>query len=167
MSRPLIILGSARKDSNTKELIEKIFNEEDYKLIDLLDHNIYPYNYLETYPNDDEFIAILKMFEDHSKVIWATPVYWYSMSGLLKTFFDRFTDITHDHPDVRSMLKGQHTYLLSIGSSGELPEGFEVPFRDTANYFNMVFRSSHYYSTKDLGKDGSFFINSRKELLED
>lgn len=76
MGRPLIILGSARKDSNTKQLIDRIFREEDYKLIDLLDHNIYPYNYPETYPDDDEFIAILKMFEDHSKVIWATPVYW-------------------------------------------------------------------------------------------
>lgn len=89
------------------------------------------------------------------------------MSGLLKTFFDRFTDITHDHPEVRNMLKGQHTYLLSVGSAGELPEGFEVPFRDTANYFDMVFRSSYYFPTKDLGKDRSFFIKLREELLKD
>lgn len=167
MSKPLIILGSARKDGNTKQFIDRIFEEDEYELIDLLDHKLYSYNYLENYPSDDEFLEILKMFNDHSMVIWATPVYWYAMSSVLKKFFDRFTDITHDHEEVRQELKGCKTNLLSIGSSLELPVGFEVPFRDTAIYFDMVFQSSFYCPTKYLGKKSSIFTKIKQELVSD
>lgn len=165
MSKPLIILASARKDSNTSTFIQRIFEKEEYHLIDLLNHKVYPYNYEEKYPSDDKFIPIVRQLTNHQKIIWATPVYWYAMSSILKKFFDRFTDLTHGYKEIRKKLKGRHTDLLAVGSALELPEGFEVPFRDTAHYFDMHFNSSYYCPTKYLSKNSSIFIKIKNDII--
>lgn len=81
---------------------------------------------------------------DADNIIFATPVYWYAMSGRLKTFFDRLTDLLYTHKSIGKGLKAKKTYLIACGSDPELPEGFEVPFRRTSDYFEMSFQKSFY-----------------------
>ena len=150
MNPPLIIIGSARKDGNTLTFIKKAFENKKYQLIDLLEYNIHPYNYAEEYPDNDQFLSIMEKIVKHEKIVWATPVYWYAVSGILKDFFDRLTDLTHDHEEIRKALPSKKTYLMSVGSSDALPEGFEVPFRDTAHYFDMQYHGAFYTTKKKL-----------------
>ena len=82
---------------------------------------------------------------DH--IIFASPVYWYAMSGHMKVFFDRFTDLLGTFKVKGKALEGKTTELFSTGSSPSLPEGFEIPFKLTSEYFNMSFRGSNYIST--------------------
>ena len=53
--KPLLILGSARKQGETKIFLDKVFIDIDYTLIDLLDFHIAPYDYLNNYPDTDKF----------------------------------------------------------------------------------------------------------------
>lgn len=62
------------------------------------------------------------------KIIFATPVYWYSMSGLMKTFFDRLTDLVTIQKSVGRKLKGKETFLFAVGTDDLLPAGFTIPF---------------------------------------
>ena len=41
---------------------------------------------------DDDFLGVAEAMVDAEAILFATPVYWYSMSGRLKRFFDRLTD---------------------------------------------------------------------------
>lgn len=132
--RPLVILGSARKHGETRDFLNKVFARIDYKLIDLLDFHISPYDYSNNYSDTDDFLKIVDELLKHRVIIFATPVYWYAMSGLMKKFFDRFADIVTTKKHSGRRLKGKSTLLLAVGADQELPNGFEVPFKLTSDY---------------------------------
>ena len=82
-------------------------------------------------------------------LLFATPVYWYAMSGRLKTLFDRFTDLLSDRdPACRARrLSGRRMWTLAVGADPELPAGFDEPFRLTAAYLGLVWCGGLYVST--------------------
>jgi hypothetical protein len=45
-------------------------------------------------------------------------------------------------------LKGKSIFLVTVGTDEALPQGFEIPFKSTAEYFNMSYESCIYFSTK-------------------
>lgn len=148
MSHPLIILASNRRDSNTEKLVKEVYGDNPYHLINLLDHQILPYSYNGNYSSDDSFNDVVTIMLQHSDIVFATPVYWYSMSGLLKTFIDRFTDMVTIHKAVGKQMKGKSLSVIAVGSDPQLPDSFEVPFRLTAQYFNMAYKGCCYKSIK-------------------
>lgn len=144
-SKTLIILTSNRKSSNTEKFIKEIYGDNPYQLVNLIDHHIQPYSYSGQYSTDDSFMDIVNTMEEYDDYVFATPVYWYSMSGLMKTFLDRLTDLTTDeHKETGKSLKGKSVSVIAAGSDIDLPHGFEVPFKLTANYFGMVFKGINY-----------------------
>ncbi len=149
-TRPLVILGSARKDSDTQDLIHQLFADLDYAIIDLLDHTLYPYDYAASYPADDKFLHITEQLLKHKVLVFATPVYWYAMSGPMKIFFDRFTDLMTLNKALGRQLKGKKSFLIAVGSDKALPEGFEVPFSRTSAYFGLDYIAAYYSSSKQL-----------------
>jgi putative NADPH-quinone reductase len=147
-NHPLVIIASARKKSDTRMFTQRVFNRVDHVLIDLLDHIIMPYNYENDYLEEDEFISLFEMMLKHEKIVFATPVYWYAMSGLLKNFFDRFTELITTKKHLGRQLKGKRSYLLVIGADKLMPPGFEHPFLLTSEYLDMEYKGHLYYSTK-------------------
>jgi putative NADPH-quinone reductase len=141
---PLIILGSARGESDTRRLINMLFQGQEYQLIDLLEYKIAPYSYLHDYPADDDFLKLTEELLLHRMIIFATPVYWYAMSGLMKNFFDRLTDLLRLRKECGRQLRGRQTALVAVGSNEELPPGFTVPFEYSAHYLGMHFLASVY-----------------------
>lgn len=145
---PLIIAGSARKEGVTTQLIQRVFATTPHTLIDLSQVTIAPYSYTADYKADDGFLPIVEAMLLHQVLVFATPVYWYAMGGLMKTFFDRFTDIVTVQKEKGRQLKGKKVWLLATGADPDLPEGFEVPFRCTAAYLQMEYNGCLYQSTK-------------------
>ena len=163
--KPLILLASARKQGDTRKLVDVIFADTDHKLIDLLDFQISPYNYLHQYPDSDDFLKVTDEILNHRIIVFATPVYWYAMSGILKIFFDRFTDLITFQKQSGWRLKGKSFFLLAVGSDEKLPNGFEIPFQLTSDYFHMAYKGSIYFSTKELKSTNE--IDSLKKLFLD
>jgi multimeric flavodoxin WrbA len=86
--RMLIILGSSRNDGNTKKVIDQLKSMSDFDSIDLNDFNISYYDY-EHNNKDDDYIQLMRtILDNYDTMIFATPVYWYSMSGIMKVFID-------------------------------------------------------------------------------
>jgi multimeric flavodoxin WrbA len=144
----IILLGSNRKNSNTKKFVSDTYSSS-YHLIDLLDHVISPYNYEGVYPAGDGFNSIIRDILKYDIIVFATPVYWYAMSGLMKTFFDRLTDSVTINKAIGRKLKGKLVRVLVVGADAALPAGFEIPFKCTAQYFDMQFDGCIYRETKD------------------
>jgi multimeric flavodoxin WrbA len=142
--RVLVILASARENSNTMKALERLCPFEKYETVDLRTITVGYYRYDASYPKNDDFLSIVTRMQEADVIVFATPVYWYAMSGLMKVFFDRFTDLLTIHKSVGRQLKGKEVYLIAQGSEASLPEGFEIPFRRTSDYFKMEFRKSFY-----------------------
>lgn len=151
-SSTIILLASARKESDTLRILEKIFHAKDIPCVDLLDEKISPYNYAHAYPGDDSFYTLIEKCISFDKIIFATPVYWYSMSGLLKNFFDRLTDIVTVNKSLGRKLAGKSMAVIAVGTDAEIPPGFETPFKSTAAYFDMRFLGSIYCCTNNDGR---------------
>ena len=144
----LILLGSARSDGETASAVNMLvqrLSPGDCEVIDLQSKNIQPFGYLDPAPQDD-FAGVIAAMLKHRSLVFSTPVYWYSMSGVLKTFLDRFTDILsgRDPAQRGRQLAGRQVWLLATGSDPDLPNGFEVPFQRTSDYFQMSWRGSCY-----------------------
>ena len=115
----------------------------------MLDYTIFPFNYEYLYPAEDQFSDVIDLLLNYNTIVFATPVYWYSMSSVLKTFMDRLTDLVTINKAIGRKLKGKSLKVMAIGTDAELPAGFEVPFKSTAKYFDMIFDGCLYRVTKE------------------
>jgi putative NADPH-quinone reductase len=145
-SLPLVLLASARPAGDTAAFVRQVFADSAHELIDLAAAPLYPYSYLGHYPADDTFPDLAQRLVKHTTIVLATPVYWYAMSGMLKTFFDRLTDLVTIAKPLGRQLRGRRLLVLAVGADAALPAGFEEPFRLTANYFSMDFGGLFYHS---------------------
>ena len=133
MADILFIMGTARGDRNTRKMVDAVLNHlPEARFLDLSELTIAPYEYEEQY---DDFEIAAKAIEEAKTIIFATPIYWYSMSGLMKNFFDRMTDLTDQYKSIGKGMKGKT--MFGIFAGGDLPEYFVPVFSDTANYFDM------------------------------
>lgn len=149
-SKALIILASARKESDTAKLVTRLFGTYGADLLDLLDYNLSHYRYEADYPPDDQFNLIMERMQQYDQLVFATPVYWYAMSGLLKVLFDRLTDIVTIRKEIGRSLQGKQTFLIAVGTDEVLPLGFETPFKLTSNYLAMDFKGTYYCKNSEI-----------------
>jgi multimeric flavodoxin WrbA len=134
--KTVIIQGSARSAGNTRRIVEIFRKTFDSELIDLSLRKINSYDY-EHRNDGDDFLPLMKKIVEYDLLIFATPVYWYSMSGLMKNFFDRITDCLKMDKETGRRLRGKNMAVISCGSEPVETEGFFAPFRLTAGYLGM------------------------------
>ncbi|MCG6451534.1 flavodoxin family protein [Vibrio parahaemolyticus] len=149
-----VILGTSKSDGNTRNLVESFVEQSGAKLFDLSDFNISFYDYEHQNKNDD-FLPIMHELSGFNHLVFASPVYWYSMSAQLKVFFDRLSDLLTIEKGLGRKLKGKSISVLSTGYNIGLPECFVQPFEMTANYMHLDFKGCEYLSIQtesDLSK---------------
>jgi multimeric flavodoxin WrbA len=143
--KAIIIFGSSRSDGNTMTLLKTIIDERDIRVINLAEKNLsyYDYHYRNS---DDDFLPLIKTIIQHEKIIFVSPVYWYSFSAQMKTFIDRFSDLLAIHNDLGRLLRSKQAYLISSGSDSILPRCFEEQFQLICKYLGMQYSGLHYCS---------------------
>ena len=148
MNKQIIINGSLRKNGNTTELIQKIYPNQ--TSIELIDFKIELYNYDEIYTEKDEFLDIINQIIEFDEIVFATPVYWYSMSSLMKIFFDRLTDLIGSQETIGRKLMGKKISVITSSIGNHLDENFFLPFIETANYLHLDYlQGTHYVNPKN------------------
>lgn len=81
----------------------------------------------------------MKKISEYDRLIFVTPVYWYSMSGIMKNFFDRITDCLIVEKELGRKLRGKSMGAISCGSDDSQTLGFFEPFRKSAEYLGMQY----------------------------
>jgi len=139
----IAILGSSNSQGNTRILCHECIQAAGAELIDLNCFSISPWDY-DGQNSGDDFALIANKLVLSSDIIFCTPVYWYSMSAQMKVFFDRLSDLITRRKSVGRALAGRRTWLIASGTDPELPEGFEIPFQRTSEYFDMDYCGAFY-----------------------
>jgi len=65
----------------------------------------------ESCPQKDDYIALIRTLLDSDAVIFYTPTYTLSVSGMIKNFFDRSSYLFH-----RPLFKGKYSLILSCAA---------------------------------------------------
>ncbi|WP_298536492.1 flavodoxin family protein [uncultured Algibacter sp.] len=139
MNRTVIIQASSRSDGDTAEVVKYLTSISGYDIIDLNTKNIGHYDY-EYRNKDDDFIPLMTyIIDNYDTIVFATPVYWYTMSGILKVFFDRISDLLRTHKDTGRRLRGKNMAMISASNHDDLKSGFSMPFEESANYLGMQY----------------------------
>ncbi len=167
------ILGSLRKGGNTEILLDMALGEAREngfatRKITLRNKKIAPCNGCQKCIDNgrcvikDDMEEIYKNLLEAQGIIWATPVYFWSMTGLTKVALDRTYALTFPKLQLANKIGG---LILVAGNRGCL---------NTANIFHMYFNYNHmftaeysfgYAQAKGAIKENLLAINMVKEMV--
>ncbi len=167
MKKTVILQGSSRSKGDTNIIVNYIAKKNNVDVIDLHTKNIGHYDY-EYKNSSDDFISLMTdIIEKYDTIIFATPVYWYSMSGILKVFFDRISDLIRIHKDLGRKLRGKNMAMISCSNYNDLIDGFDMPFRESANYLCMNYLGSihTWVENGNINKEAVVIINDFIETI--
>ncbi len=137
MKKGIIIQASSKSKGNTFKVVSYLQEITGFDYVDLNTKNINHFSYDFKHKNDDFSEIFKNIVKNYDIIIFATPIYWYTMSGILKVFLDRISDFLFHEKQYGKLLNGKQVAVISCGSSKEIFEAFTMPFIETSKYLKM------------------------------
>lgn len=109
MNKIIFVNASPNKNGNTFRIGEELLQNTTHDILQMSDYRVSQYGNVS---NDDQINDIFKVIEDKDIIVMGTPIYWYTVGGLLKTFIDRLYLL----PEA-DVLKGKKLYFFAQGSA--------------------------------------------------
>ena len=131
--------------------------------MDLKTKNISYFDYEHQNINDD-FLKVVAAMIDCETIVFATPVYWYNMSAIMKTFFDRMSDLLKVRKDLGRQLKGKKMCVIACSSDRTTYPALWEPFKLTAAYLEMEY-SGHVHTWIESGQVPQEVKNALDDLI--
>lgn len=140
MNKNAILFSSARRNGNTGSLINDVAKGSQADIFDLRDYNISEYDYDHKNIGDD-FIPLFKEIVSYQNIIFASPVYWDSVSPGMKIFLDRISDLLdiEELSDLGRQLRLKQAYVVSTSIQEAISPNFLGAFKATFNYLGMKY----------------------------
>ncbi len=109
MDKILFMNSSPNKKGNTYLIGEKLLKDVNHEVMQMSDYKISQYGQVF---GDDQIKEVLEKTKPFDTLVIGTPVYWYTVSGILKTFIDRLYMLAE-----AEVLNGKNLYLFAQGSA--------------------------------------------------
>ncbi|WYP26499.1 flavodoxin family protein [Alkalihalobacillus sp. FSL W8-0930] len=135
-----VIYGSTRANGNTVRLAEEVVKELpnvtrinllDYQFKDITDqrHDANGFS-----PVEDEYNTIIDQVLECDVLLFATPIYWYGMTSVMKRFVDRWSQAVRDerYPNFKERMSEKDAYIIAVG--GDNPREKGLPLVQQFNY---------------------------------
>lgn len=169
MNKTIIIQASSKSTGNTNKVINYLNSNESFDFVDLKTKNIGVFEYDFSNAGDDFIPLMEEIINKYDTLVFATPVYWYTMSATLKTFFDRLSDLLKYKKDLGRQLRGKNMAMISNSWADDRRNGFEMPFIESAKYLGMNYLgNTHAWFTEDgndIHPDAKVKINEFRNIL--
>ena len=162
-----VIYGSTRENGNTEWLTDQVINGLSVEKIYLNEYSILPikderHTVAGFQEVADDYNSIIAKVLKHDILIFSTPIYWYSMSGTMKLFIDRWSQTLRDKnfPNFRAELGKKTAYVIAVG--GDKPTIKALPmiqqFQYICDFFGMTFES---YLIGKASKPGEMQLDTK------
>lgn len=121
MMKILVINGSSREKGNSEYLTNVLLKDIPHSSIYLREYHIQPIVDQRHEENgfavvDDDYDKVIKQALEHDVLLFATPLYWYGMSGLMKNFVDRWSQSLRDKTiSFRDQMAKKQAFVLIVG----------------------------------------------------
>ena len=109
MEKILFMNSSPNRNGNTYRIGEELLKDKEHDVLQMADYRISQYGQVF---DDDEMKEVLKEMDKYDILVIGSPVYWYTVGGMLKTFIDRLYML----PEAEA-LRGKKLYLFAQGSA--------------------------------------------------
>lgn len=144
----IVFHGSTRTNSNTEILTYQAIPKNRGTHIYLRDYTIYPitdqrHDKSGFSPVDDDHNKLIDQLLKHDTIVFSTPIYWYSMSGLMKLFIDRWSQTLRDsdYDRFREKLANKKVYAVIVGGDNPTIKGLPLiqQFQYICQFYSMEF----------------------------
>lgn len=162
-----VLYGGGRPNGNTetltKKVIEGIVVEEihlkDYLIEPIIDKRHDQEGFSEVH---DEYNLIIDCILKHDILIFSTPIYWYSMTGIMKKFVDRWSHTLRDsnYPDFKKQLSSKKVYVIAVGGDNPYMTGLPM-IQQFQHIFNFVGITFEGYIIGEGNKPGDILQDVR------
>ncbi|GAA0134832.1 flavodoxin family protein [Paenibacillus sp. YSY-4.3] len=164
--RIAVLHGSTREEGNTEALTEVVLEGLDRTDIYLREKTILPIHDQRHEeggfdPVDDDYDDIIHEVLEHDILVFATPVYWYGPSGILKSFIDRWSQSLRDtRYDFKETMSRKKAYVIVVG--GDNPRIKALPLIQQLKYtFDFVGMPLEGYVIGKASRPGDISGDSR------
>lgn len=148
MNKIVVLFSSSRRYGNTGILIDELAKNVDLDIIDLGQLNLNPFDYDNKHKGDD-FLPLTEKVFRYNHIVFASPVYWYSVSLAMKIFLDRISDFLTfpELLDMERQLRNKKGYIVS--THYHYSSIFNEAFLKTFDYLGMHHGGSLYVNCGD------------------
>lgn len=162
-----VFYGSSREISNSSLLANKVLNGLNFEAVHLQNMKIVPIedkrHDLEGFSlPDDDYDQIIQQILKSDIIVFATPIYWYSMSGTMKVMIDRLSQAIRDerYPQLTEHLRTVKAIVLAVG--GDNPKIKGLPMIQQFQYiFEFLGTSFEHYILAEGNRPGDILSDSR------
>lgn len=139
-------IGSSRNEGNSELLADLVLKDITHNKIYIKDLHIKPIEDLRhTHDGfqdiEDDYDQVIEELQNNDIVVFATPIYWYSMSGGMKNMIDRLSQAIRDerYPNLKERLKKIQTIVVIVGGDKPRIKGLPLiqQFQYTFEFLNM------------------------------
>ena len=143
-------VGSTRKGGNSELLADFVLQDIEHQKVYIKDLHIRPIEDLRHTENGfhavkDDYDQVVEVLEKNDVVIFSTPIYWYSMSGVMKMMIDRLSQAIRDdrYPNLKEHLKKIRVIVVIVGGDEPRTKGLPLiqQFQYTFEFLDMSFWS--------------------------
>lgn len=164
MPNILLLNGSSRENGNTEQLTNILLQDVAHTHVNLRDFLIQPIEDKRHTPGGftevaDDYEKLIQLVRQHDILIFATPIYWYGMSGQMKLFVDRWSQSLRDPRfSFKEEMKAKKAFVVLCGGDEPYVKGLPL-----LQQFQYIFQ---FFGTEWLG----YVIgkgNAPREVLND
>lgn len=128
----LVLQGSSRENGNTEQLSQLVLQGIPHTQIHLREKNIRAIHDQRHDQEgftavDDDYDAIVEAVLEHDVIVFATPIYWYGMSGFMKDFVDRWSQSLRDKRySFKQALAQKQAFVITTGGDDPRVKGLPL-----------------------------------------
>jgi multimeric flavodoxin WrbA len=118
----VVLYGSTRENGNTEVLTERAIKNlsahrvflKDLEISHIVDQRHEESGFTRV---EDDYDGVILSMIDADVIIFSTPIYWYGMSSVMKTFIDRWSQTARDDkfPNFNQSMTNKSVYLIAVG----------------------------------------------------
>ncbi|WP_307394361.1 flavodoxin family protein [Bacillus horti] len=162
-----VIYGGTRQNGNTEILTKRTIKDLEVVSLHLKEYTIKPIEdmrHTEAGFQDvgDDYNFLMDQMMQNDILIFSTPIYWYSMSGTMKNFIDRWSQTLRDpkYKDFRDRMSKKKAYVIIAG--GDSPHIKGLPLIQQFNYiFDFVGLPFEGYIIGEGNKPGDIYEDQK------
>ena len=148
MKKTAILIATSNNKGNTMAMAKVIAEKINATVFNLQDYDISAFDYQHR-NLDDDFIGLIEQLLEYDQIVFATPVYWYTMCAQMKVFFDRLSDLLSVKKELGRKFRGKYSAVISTGSTDNPERSFEEVFINSFNYLGMSYQGMIYCYCED------------------
>lgn len=143
-----VLYGGTRPNGNTETLTDHVIQGIEAEKIYLSDHTGLPIIDMRHSPDgfqdrNDDYNSIIDRILPHDILLFSTPIYWYSMSGSMKNFVDRWSQTLRDanYPNFKATMASKKAYVIAVGGDNPYLKGMPMiqQFKYICDFMGMEF----------------------------